>query len=108
VVHRAVEGASDSSHLSLGYRPRPGDPFGCGAAARSAGRPRQCNHAGAADFSGYTPIGAPIVGDTIAALGARAGVGLGALTSFIAAIAGHLALNRSPRPGRALAGTQIA
>jgi hypothetical protein len=50
-------------------------------------------------FQDSTPSGAPIVGYTIAALGARAGLGLGALTCFIAAIAGHLALNRnSPRP----------
>jgi hypothetical protein len=55
-------------------------------------------------FRGSTPI----VGYTISAVRARVGLGRGALTCFIAAIAGHLALNRSPPPGRALAGTQIA
>jgi MFS family permease len=59
-------------------------------------------------FQGTTPIGAPIVGYTMAALGARAGLGLAALTCFIAAIAGHLALTRKPRPTLPVPGTQTA
>lgn len=59
-------------------------------------------------FQGSTPIGAPIVGYTTAALGARAGLGLGALTLFLAAIAGHLALTRRPRPTLPIPGTQTA
>ncbi len=59
-------------------------------------------------FQGSTPIGAPIVGYAMAALGARAGLGLGALACFTAAIAGHLALNRQPRPTLPVPGTQTA
>jgi MFS family permease len=59
-------------------------------------------------FQGSTPIGAPLVGYTMAALGARAGLGLGALTCFIAVIAGHLAPTRKPRPTLPIHGTQTA
>jgi MFS family permease len=45
-------------------------------------------------FQGSTPIGGPIVGVTMALLGARAGLGLGALTCFVVALAGALALSR--------------
>jgi hypothetical protein len=44
----------------------------------------------------------------MAALGARAGLGLAALTLFIAAIAGHLALTRRPRRTVAIPGAQTA
>jgi MFS family permease len=60
-------------------------------------------------FQGSTPIGGPIVGWTIAQAGARAGLGLGALTCLLVALAGLVALNRltptSPLQGvkRALA-----
>jgi MFS family permease len=59
-------------------------------------------------FQGTTPIGAPIVGYTMAALGARAGLGLGALACFTAAIAGHLALTRRTRPTLPVPGAQTA
>jgi MFS family permease len=59
-------------------------------------------------FQGSTPIGAPIVGYMTAALGPRAGLGIGALTLFLAAIAGHLALTRRPRPTLPIPGTQTA
>jgi MFS family permease len=59
-------------------------------------------------FQGSTPIGAPIVGYTMAALGARAGLGLGALTCFIAAMAGHRALTRRSRRTLPIAGAQTA
>jgi MFS family permease len=45
-------------------------------------------------FQGSTPIGGPIVGVTMAVLGARAGLGLGAITCFGVALAGALALRR--------------
>jgi MFS family permease len=45
-------------------------------------------------FQGSTPIGGPIVGWVIARAGARAGLGLGALTCLLVALAGLLALNR--------------
>ncbi len=59
-------------------------------------------------FQGSTPIGGPIVGATMALLGARAGLGLGALTAGLVACGGFLALRRrrgrsrraSARPGR--------
>ncbi len=48
-----------------------------------------------AAFQGSTPIGGPIVGVVMAVLGARAGLGLGAITCFVVAIAGVLALTQS-------------
>ena len=45
-------------------------------------------------FQGSTPIGGPIVGVTMAVLGARAGLGLGAITCFVVALAGAVALRR--------------
>jgi hypothetical protein len=59
-------------------------------------------------FQGSTPDRRPDCRLRDPRLCARAGLGLGGLTCFIAAIARHLALNRSPAPGRALAGTQVA
>jgi predicted MFS family arabinose efflux permease len=59
-------------------------------------------------FQGSTPIGAPLVGYAMAALGARAGLGVGALACFTAAIAGHLALTRRPQPTLPVPGTQTA
>jgi MFS family permease len=43
-------------------------------------------------FQGSTPIGGPIIGWVIALAGARAGLGVGALTCFLAALIGLLAL----------------
>lgn len=45
-------------------------------------------------FQGSTPIGGPIVGLVIAQAGARAGLGLGALTCLLAALLGLLAARR--------------
>jgi MFS family permease len=45
-------------------------------------------------FQGSTPIGGPIVGVVMAMLGARAGLGLGAGTCLVVAIAGMVALQR--------------
>jgi MFS family permease len=45
-------------------------------------------------FQGSTPIGGPIIGALMAASGARAGLGLGAITCFVAALGGLLALRR--------------
>jgi MFS family permease len=50
-------------------------------------------------FQGSTPIGGPIVGLAMSALGPRAGLGLGAITALAVALAGALAL-RTPRPRR--------
>jgi MFS family permease len=47
-------------------------------------------------FQGSTPIGAPIVGGVMEALGARAGLGLGAVTCGAVALAGFAALRRLP------------
>jgi MFS family permease len=54
-------------------------------------------------FQGSTPIGGPIIGWVIAAAGARAGLGVGALTCLFVAVVGLLTLRRrsgrrSPRP----------
>jgi MFS family permease len=45
-------------------------------------------------FQGSTPIGGPVIGALMAASGARAGLGLGALTCFVAALGGLFALRR--------------
>jgi MFS family permease len=45
-------------------------------------------------FQGSTPIGGPIVGWVMAQAGARAGLGLGALTCIIAALMGLVVLRR--------------
>jgi MFS family permease len=54
-------------------------------------------------FQGSTPIGGPVVGWTMAVIGPRAGLGLGAATAALVAIGGLLALRRLPiaRPARA-------
>jgi MFS family permease len=46
-------------------------------------------------FQGSTPIGGPIVGWVMAVLGARAGLGLGAVTCFVVALAGLAAVTES-------------
>jgi hypothetical protein len=45
-------------------------------------------------FQGSTPIGGPIVGYAMARLGARAGLGMGAITCMLAALLGLLVLRR--------------
>jgi MFS family permease len=54
-------------------------------------------------FQGSTPIGGPVVGATMAALGPRAGLGLGTVTAILVACGGLLALQRLRRlpPARA-------
>ncbi len=47
-------------------------------------------------FQGSTPIGGPIVGWVMAQAGARAGLGLGAITCVLVAAVGLLALRRRP------------
>jgi MFS family permease len=53
-------------------------------------------------FQGSTPIGGPVVGAVMGWLGARAGLGLGAITCFVAAAGGALAV-RAIRAARASA-----
>jgi MFS family permease len=43
-------------------------------------------------FQGSTPIGGPIIGVVMGAFGARAGLGVGAVTCFVVAAAGAVAL----------------
>jgi MFS family permease len=55
-------------------------------------------------FQGSTPIGGPIVGWVMAVLGARAGLGVGAITAILVALTGLIALRRrrvGGRPARA-------
>ncbi len=47
-------------------------------------------------FQGTTPIGGPLVGWVMEMLGARAGLGLGAVTCFVAAVGGVAALRAAP------------
>jgi MFS family permease len=46
-------------------------------------------------FQGSTPVGGPLIGWVMEALGPRAGLGLGAITCFVAAAGGLAALGRS-------------
>ena len=48
-------------------------------------------------FQGSTPIGGPIVGWLMAVAGARAGLGVGAITCFVVALAGLATLRGLPR-----------
>ena len=52
-------------------------------------------------FQGSTPIGGPIVGWAMAAAGARAGLGLGAVTCLLVALLGALAIRRLAAGGGA-------
>jgi MFS family permease len=52
-------------------------------------------------FQGSTPIGGPIVGGVMELLGARAGLGLGAITCFAVALCGYAALRARRRAGLA-------
>jgi MFS family permease len=56
-------------------------------------------------FQGSTPIGGPIVGALMAALGARAGLGIGAITCLVVAAAGSWLL-ASNRRGQEVHGTR--
>ena len=49
-------------------------------------------------FQGSTPIGAPVVGATMAALGPRAGLGLGATVALFVALGGAFALRSRTLP----------
>jgi MFS family permease len=53
-------------------------------------------------FQGSTPIGGPIVGWLMAMAGARAGLGIGAVTCFVVALAGLAALRGLPHRARRL------
>jgi MFS family permease len=55
-------------------------------------------------FQGSTPIGGPLVGATMAAIGPRAGLGLGAAAVLLVACGGSLAMRRLPRPRSGHAG----
>jgi MFS family permease len=60
-------------------------------------------------FQGSTPIGGPIVGAVMAAYGARAGLGLGAVACFVVAAAGALTVRnlRSRRDAAVAAATEL-
>jgi MFS family permease len=59
-------------------------------------------------FQGSTPIGAPIVGLMMGALGARAGLGLGAVACLAVALAGLIALRRAPGAASAARAPSVA
>jgi MFS family permease len=50
-------------------------------------------------FQGSTPIGGPVIGATMAALGPRAGLGLGAATVLLVGLLGVVAMRRRAAPG---------
>jgi hypothetical protein len=49
-------------------------------------------------FQGSTPIGGPLIGVTMATLGPRAGLGVGAATAVLVAGAGLVAMRRLALP----------
>jgi len=53
-------------------------------------------------FQGSTPIGGPVIGWLMAVLGARAGLGAGAITCLLVAVLGLIAIRqrgaRAPAP----------
>jgi MFS family permease len=51
-------------------------------------------------FQGSTPIGGPIIGWVMEVLGARAGLGLGAIACIVVALAGMAAMGRLPAGAR--------
>jgi MFS family permease len=51
-------------------------------------------------FQGSTPIGGPIIGWVMEVLGARAGLGLGAIACIVVALAGMAAMRRLPARAR--------
>jgi MFS family permease len=55
-------------------------------------------------FQGSTPIGGPVVGATMTAFGARAGLGLAAVVALLVAAGGALAVRRLSPPRTARAG----
>ncbi len=55
-------------------------------------------------FQGSTPIGGPIVGGVMELLGARAGLGLGAITCFVVALAGLATLRTTKRDAKRRSG----
>jgi MFS family permease len=59
-------------------------------------------------FQGSTPIGGPVVGGLMAVLGARAGLGLGAITVALVALGGLAALRRLNGPSSAPVATAPA
>ena len=59
-------------------------------------------------FQGSTPIGGPIVGWVMEAIGPRAGLGLGALTCMVAALMGAAVLRRSSARGEPSLSAQSA
>ncbi|HEY2258291.1 MAG TPA: MFS transporter [Solirubrobacteraceae bacterium] len=58
-------------------------------------------------FQGSTPIGGPVVGWTMAVVGPRAGLGLGAITVLLVALGGLVALQRMALAGRSRPGTPV-
>jgi MFS family permease len=59
-------------------------------------------------FQGSTPVGGPIVGVTMSALGARAGLGLGAIAAGLVAVGGAVALRRLSGARRATGGAVVS
>jgi MFS family permease len=51
-------------------------------------------------FQGSTPVGGPIIGGVMAAVGARAGLGLGAVTCIVVALIGAYRFRPGPRLAR--------
>ena len=59
-------------------------------------------------FQGSTPVGGPIIGWVMASFGARAGLGLGAVTCVAVSAAGWAAMRRRSRPRGAISANPAA
>jgi MFS family permease len=89
LVALALAGAGSISFMSTGN-----STLQLGAAPEMRGRVMSLWFVA---FQGSTPIGGPVVGAMMEALGPRAGLGLGAATAAIVACGGLLAWRRLPR-----------
>ena len=58
-------------------------------------------------FQGSTPIGGPLVGLSMAAIGPRAGLGIGAIVALLVAFGGALAVRRLAVPPAAPAAAVV-
>jgi MFS family permease len=77
--------------MSIAFMSTANSTLQLGAAPEMRGRVMSLWFVG---FQGSTPIGGPIVGWVMAVAGARAGLGLGAVTCFVVAVGGLIALRR--------------
>jgi len=90
LIALALAGAGSISFMSMGN-----STLQLGAAPEMRGRVMSLWFVA---FQGSTPIGGPLIGATMATLGPRAGLGVGAVTAVLVAAAGLVAMRRLALP----------